>query len=120
MIKENRGSSTIEMCFVMPIILGIIMLYVFAFIDSINNSVIRSNSYTTLYTYNIGDSMQEEKNKCIININNHLIGNFSIADMSIADEDGKISLRAEGKYEVEYDLRTDRLRRWQLYGDVVQ
>ncbi len=136
MSKNNKGSAVIELCFIMPMLLGIIVLCVFIFIDSINDSSIRSEVYTTLYTYNLDADAEDKKTECIININNQLVGVFSVSDIDICDDEGKICLGIENdyvsggvvhqylvgdkNYEVEYDLCTDRLRRWQLYGDIVQ
>jgi len=136
MKEKNKGSAVIEVCMIMPLLLGIIVLCIFLFIDSINDSVIRSDAYATLYTYNINADADEEREECIININNHLIGVFCLEDIDISEDDGEISLSVKSdyisggnlhqyitedkKYKTEYELCTKRLRRWQLYGDFVQ
>ena len=136
MSENNKGSAIIEVCMIMPILLAIIVLCIFLFIDSINDSVIRSDAYTTLYTYNVKADKDEEQEKCIVNINNHMIGVFCLSDMDICADEGEVSaairsdyitggslhqyIVEDKSYKVEYDLCTKRLRRWQVYGDVLQ
>ncbi len=69
----NKGSITVEMSFIMPIVIGIVMLIIFTLIKSKDDAQFQSENYVELYLYD-GDMIQ---------------GGCS-----------------------------DRLRRWQLYGDV--
>ncbi len=133
--NNNRGSAVIEISLLMPVVLSLVVSCIFLFIDSINDSVIRSDSYITLYTYSIEDA-QEKEDECFVNINNHLVGAYSIEEGNISDDGEEVSIELNendilgGKthkyvfgaksYRTEYDLCTKRLRRWQLHGDIVQ
>lgn len=70
----NKGSITVEMSFIVPIIIGIIMLIIFTLIKSKEDAQWQSDNYVGLYLY---------------------------------DEE-----MIQGEC-------SDRLRRWQLYGDVL-
>lgn len=72
--ENNRGSITVEMSFIIPIVIGIIMLIIFTFMKSKSDAEVQSADYIELYLY---------------------------------DE------------EMIYGKCSDRLRRWQLYGDVL-
>ena len=72
--QDNKGSTVIEMCFIMPIILGIVVLIIFTLIKNKDYAKNQCDNYTQLYLY----------------------------------EDSMI-----------YGECQERLRRWQLYGDVL-
>lgn len=108
---RNRGSATIEACLVVPIILCIVVISIFLFLDTVNDSIFMGEDYTNLYTYS-----QESGEK----------GN-------IVEQSGKLEIVQEPRrdstrlyvhqaptiiYETDYDKVTGRLRRWQIYGDV--
>lgn len=113
--SKNRGSATLELCFVMPIIICVIMALIFLFLDSVKDADIQSENYSVLYTYR-GQS-DERQNGVLVN-------------------GGEICGREEGtltwdfgtymytprqvRYRTEYGVCTERLRRWQFYGDVLQ
>ncbi len=71
---NNRGSATVEMCFIMPIVLGVIVMLIHTFLSCKIQGETQCNEYTAIYV------SSEEK---------------------------------------VYGEVSDRLRRWQLYGDVV-
>lgn len=136
-VKENlnRGSATLEMTLVIPLVLWIIVNVIFIFIDSINDSVIRSEVYTSLYSYNVDVSNEEEEGKLLLNINEHLIGVYTIDELELSSDDGVVSVAMDSggvsggeiheykikdmEFSTEFDLCTSRLRRWQLYGDIL-
>lgn len=108
-ICNNRGSSTVEMCFIMPVIVIIIAATIFLFLYAIDDARHQGVGYVNLYAYRGSDEVIE----------------------GVAIGDGEISCAYSGEagsygiqrkcyiYSTEYGVRTGRLRRWQLYGDVL-
>lgn len=71
LMLDNKGSITVEMCFVMPIVICIIMLLISVILRGVDEGeVLGTNQLATYENY-------------------------------------------------DFDLCTDRLRRWQLYGDIL-
>ncbi len=93
---ENKGSITIEMCFVMPIIIGIIMILISIILSGLNEGEALGKSQLTVYQYSPEYSVEE--------------------GMDIVEENNSITSKGCTR---EWDVCTDRLRRWQLYGDVL-
>ncbi|MBE5943967.1 MAG: pilus assembly protein [Lachnospiraceae bacterium] len=71
---NNSGSITVEMSFIMPIVIGIVMLVIFTLISSRDDVQTQVDKYTELYLYS---------------------------------------------EEMIYGECSDRLRRWQFYGDAI-
>ncbi len=46
---NNKGSAVIELSFIMPIVLGIIVLLIYAFLDLREESKSQCDKYTALY-----------------------------------------------------------------------
>jgi len=131
----NRGSATLEMTLIIPLVLWIVVNVIFIFIDSINDSVIRSEVYTSLYSYNVDVSNEEEEGKLLLNINEHLIGVYTVDELELSSDAGVVSVAIDSgnisggevheykindmEFSTEFDLCTSRLRRWQLYGDIL-
>lgn len=129
---DNRGSITVEMCFVMPIIVGVIMMLIMIMLKGLNEGNALGSSQVMIYEYNeFGDGvgvLYDEKSK-VEGLENSIIldqitGEFQVSQDSVGvriesvdnEEIGAISSvgckREKGKC-------TDRLRRWQLYGNVL-
>ena len=138
---NNEGSATLEITMVMPIIIFLIIFCIFLFIDVINDSIIQGETYSTIYSlsaddfnnaiedkYNIDEQITNQINDKIVGVNNE-------PDVDTAYKKGEVyttvnaTLRIGGDiyryqgekrtYKKEVDLCTDRLRRWQLYGDIL-
>lgn len=109
--KKNRGSATVEMCFIMPIIVYILVGFIYLFLYSVQDGKIQEKCYTALYTYTgqQGEMVIEEKGKIYCNTD-------SIDNQNSEDD----NVYRNVQYSTEYGQRTARLRRWQLYGDVLQ
>lgn len=75
--KKNGGYITIEMCLVIPIVIGIVMLLVMLILQGLDEGRGMGLNQTKAYT------------------------------IEYDSDSGK------------WDMCTDRLRRWQLYGDVL-
>lgn len=99
MIINNRGSMTVETTLVIPIVLFAIYLVILLFVTFTSSGQDYGRCYSMIYSYNNRSAqnefmIKEQKNSIIIDYN-------------------------ENHYETEENVCTDRLRRWQLYGDVL-
>lgn len=107
-IKEkiaNRGSSTVEMCFIMPLIIILITAFIYLFLYIMDDGRKQAMSYVQLYTYNSEGEVAES---------------YGEIYYAAAKEEGRYGIDRKMKiYKTEYGVRTGRLRRWQLYGDVL-
>ncbi len=126
----NKGSITVEMCLVMPLVLVVVFNMIMVIMNLINQSVIQGNSYVSLYSYS-------EESDAIFNeayleqtIDERLVLNSADCDtqIEISDEEVNVNIVNVDKvnslnnvsYKTEEGKGTTRLRRWQLYGDVLQ
>ena len=105
-MDKNAGSSTVEMCFVMPIVIGIIYMVINLYLDAIYLGREQGSVYTEIYQMSAEGIMFED-----FNYN-------QIQTLTLNVDGGTIHVSGEKEYSREYDLCTSRLRRWQLYGDV--
>lgn len=117
-LKNNNGNTTVEMCFLLPIVLWICVNVIFVFLDVIGDAVLQGECYVAIYTYeNKQKQNTSEIIQSVIMKDHHLLcqgKSFVIGESNYCYQ-GK-----QGTYKTEYDLCTTRLRRWQLYGDVLQ
>lgn len=134
MMYNNCGSATIEMCFVMPVILFIIVIIISLFLDSVNDGIIRGNIYTALYSYDEGDDIGIMQHSVEKDINTSAIGSVYPA-MNAYGNNNEVGIDMLGnsgtsggayiyepdsmRYSVESGVCTMRLRRWQMYGDIL-
>ena len=109
MIKENKGQIVIEMCFIMPMVVGIIFLSLFIFIYVMNRAVAAAEVYTVLYTkeaYLIGqDDISEEEITSILQseISDSLSDRLYLiqevgAEVELCGADGILSSYADAGY----------------------
>lgn len=91
--RDNRGSITIEMCFVMPIVISVVVFLILLELRGVQEGQTLGNGQVAVYEY--------------------------------SELYGEDTVKIEGNYiysdgcKREWNLCTDRLRRWQLYGDVL-
>ena len=127
-MKANRGSITVEMSFIMPIVIGIVMMLISIILMGLNEGASLGTSQVIVYEY---DELGQQKNssrrweelqeKLVLDDirgNIYVENNVVIATVSSLDSGGKYSVSGRG-CKKEWDMCTDRLRRWQLYGDVL-
>lgn len=129
LIKNNTGSITVEMCFVMPVVIGIIMMLIFLILRGLNEGTALGTSQTMVYEYSGYEEVDfgETNNSKYLDgiMFDQVIGSFQLEENSISanirsSEKGKIySISAVGCTR-EHNLCTARLRRWQLYGNVLR
>jgi len=127
-MKDNRGSITVEMSFIMPIVIGIVMMLISIILMGLNEGASLGTSQVIVYEY---DELRQENHsshrweqleeKVVLD---YMVGdiyvknNEVVATVSSQDSGGRYSVSGRG-CKKEWDKCTDRLRRWQLYGDVL-
>ena len=105
------------------------------FLDIINDAVVQGESYCGIYAISIGDNEERIKDKIISSLENELVGSGNTPEISLKVMSGELEtyirtryisggniyryMGENTSYKREYDKCTQRLRRWQLYGDVL-
>ena len=51
LVDENRGSITIEMCFVMPIVVAVVMMLIMAIMRGVNEGNVLGAAQSMVYEY---------------------------------------------------------------------
>lgn len=131
--EKNRGSTTVEMCFVMPIVLLVCAFCIGLFVNSFRILELWGASYIKLASYNAVEFSKAEIEK---NIQESFGDLYDVDVISVSADGGVIKFKLnrenyekDGAYiynceelgfNREYDTCTSRLRRWQLYGDILQ
>lgn len=121
---NHRGSITIEMCLVMPIVIGVVMMLILLILRGLNEGVALGLSQVMAYEYSSsedteGDLEQLQDSMMMAQVQ----GSLKVRDDEISvdvgsDSKGINSISTVGCTR-EWEQCTDRLRRWQLYGDVL-
>ena len=135
-MKNNKGSTIVEVTFIMPILIFIIVAVIFLFLDVINDAVVQGDGYLGIYEISVGDNKKKINNKMNSNLETEMVGTGNTPDVSIGIVSGELAAyirtqnvnggsiyRYQGEnvcYKREYDKCTQRLRRWQLYGDLLR
>lgn len=131
-IRDNRGSAVVEVSFVMPFVILIVFMTIALFIHNVQDGISQGTVYENLYLHSSFYSGQELQDNISAKLNDTLLGEKNIS-VIVNDEKGSIVVNVRGicgagileynlpeiSYETEIDLCTKRLRRWQLYGDVL-
>jgi len=126
--SDRRGYMTIEASIVIPIIIMGIFVCLFGLILVYERSYILSEEYKALYTIPLVDIRNKEVDS-YLNSQDYV----SAVVLGSADVEGGYSkpwascsgiLRLFGTHNIdasrEIDVRVDRLRRWQFYGDTYE
>ena len=130
---SNKGSTIVEVSLIMPFIIFIIVFVIFWFMDAINDAIIQGEAYCGIYELSAGEDRLLIESGIIDELNDKIVGSGNEPDISVKINSGEISVysnaesakggniyRYQGKkviYKREYDKCTQRLRRWQIYGD---
>lgn len=119
-IADNRGSATIEISLIMPIIIYIVVNIIFLNLDSVNDVVIHGEVYTSLYTYDESKDIALVESNIENEISSRLVGGLKMPDINVSKQDNSIGI-AVGNVSgrTECGVCTERLRRWQMYGDIL-
>lgn len=128
---DNKGSATVEISIIMPVILLIIVMIIKLYMGLIYEGNVCGNVYSELYLYDMSDNGDKSEGEIrgledrLGEISDSLLvyegdGCSLIAELS----DGNISISSKSEaenitYKTEYNKCSSRLRRWQLYGDVI-
>ena len=129
-ILGNKGSMTVEASVIFPVTILIIFFVLYAYIYILDREILRSGIYETIYTAPLVDADKYlESNMDAGEVGGTLIwcgeedvvidsrcGSGIVSVNAVMDMKGETDI--EGK--TEYDVCTDRLRRWQLYGDITE
>lgn len=94
----DKGYAVVEISLIMPIIFGVLAMVVFLFLDTIGDGLVQQEGYSILYTYQ--DDSEQEEGLCVEN------------DLCRYEEKGHV-------FVTEVDKCSKRLRRWQVYGNIV-
>ena len=126
--NNNKGFMTIEASVVVPVVLFGVFTCIFGLIHAYERGYTMTGEYEALYEIPFNDVRNEtsagflsgrEYDKGIIN------GSLSVScgyagDKATCDGDLELFGNTKIKGEREIDVCVDRLRRWQLYDDIVQ
>ena len=107
--RRNRGMMSVEASLIIPLILIAVMFAVSLSLFAIKESVERARLVETVYTEIPEDSLFNKKVVRDTDVRMEVLGMFGSGSKYFA-----IHLHAEREGE----LCTERLRRWQLYGDI--
>ena len=119
-IAGNRGSATVEISLIMPIIIYIVINIIFLKLDSVNDGVIHGEVYTSLYTYDESKDIALVESNIENEISSRLVGGLKMPDINVSKQDNSIGIFAGNvNGETECGVCTERLRRWQMYGDIL-
>ncbi len=132
MENKNRGMAVVEVTLILPIILLILVMVIHLMLDAANDSIVRGQCYTALYTYRTEDETMGQRVERWIG--DSLVGGDSGNRITWGTDGNGPYVSIEGErlpvgvayryvsdavtYRTERDVCTDRLRRWQFYGDV--
>lgn len=108
----NKGSSVVEMSLIMPIIFSIVVMVIFLFLDTVRDGLVQQEGYSVIYTYQEGAGLHEQLEE-MKNAETRDAGQTVISD-------GNYRYEKEGHVCItEVDVCSNRLRRWQVYGNIV-
>jgi len=128
---ENKGYITIEMCLVMPVVIGIIMMLVMLILKAGNEGM--ALGLSQLVTYNISDDSFKQEELWSLSEQlrlNNMVGFDNLSGTAkLSENELRVMVKSSKEandYSIspvecvrEWNMCTDRLRRWQLYGDVL-
>lgn len=130
---NDRGSATVELCLIAPFFLLTILLFVGAFLNNLNAGAMLGRGYCRILCSDYRSS-QESFEHYIMNAYAGGIGFEQTELVEATFDKGIISLVlrnrnikfVKGMEDMSYSIRLEhedraieRLRRWQLYGDVL-
>lgn len=116
---KNDGSAVVEMSLIMPILFGICVLVLTIFLDTVEDSLTCMDGYSILYTY-------DENGLSEIWDHNQMINQSENPEETAYENGVGIIMDHQLRYEkkghtfiMETGVCSSRLRRWQLYGDII-
>lgn len=128
LIRDNRGSIAVEMSLLMPIVIGVVMMLILLIVKGVKEGASLGVSQVVAYEYGNmedekthGDAFEELKNMDLLKEAKGSIDkgdDYILATVSEQEYGEKYSVGIE-RCKREWRICTSRLRRWQLYGDVL-
>lgn len=119
---NNKGSATVEMSFIMPMVIVVVSLIIMIFVSELNDGITQGVIYENLYQYNRNLDEKILKENISNDINDVYVGSVDLL-ISEYRNNGNITVDIDKKkyiYSTEYNKCSQRLRRWQLYGNILQ
>ena len=119
---SESGSITIEMSLITPVLLLIIFLMIRGFVFVYDTELLRGKGYEIIYSARFDE--EEDYMKKGTEQSGNVLWTTESYEMSASKDTlyYKATFDMKGRAEVvakkEYGLCTDRLRRWQVYGDL--
>lgn len=127
-IEDDNGSITVEMCVVMPIVVSIVMMLIFIIIKGLNEGVALGRSQMMTYQYSETDNEKLSLSDNL-DLNSYIFFDVVSGRLDVDKDSVSVYVNSnddENLYSIggigckrEWGLCTKRLRRWQLYGDVL-
>lgn len=123
---KDKGFLTVEITIIMPLILIVIFLVIWLFLFLLEKEKLRCDEYREIYSipWEIVREKKEEEYIRDVDFNQgHPYGRISV-DNNLSDTKfsikGKVTVKYEDESTVSRDvgLVSDRLRRWQFYGNI--
>ncbi len=123
---KDKGFLTVEITIIMPLILLVIFLVIWLFMFLLEKEKLRCDEYREIYSIPWG-VLREKKEEEYINGMDFGVGHpYGKVDVKIwlyndsFSIEGKVSLKYKSENAVIRDVGSvsDRLRRWQFYGNI--
>ena len=109
----NKGSSVVEMSLIMPIIFGIVVMVIVLFLDTIRDGLVQQEGYS------VNLLLVRKGLDCMNSWKKSKDAETRDAGQAVIS-DGNYRYEKEGHVCItEVDVCSNRLRRWQVYGNIV-
>ncbi len=111
----------------MPVVIIIVFMVLNLFLSGVNDSIIMGDTYTALYSYYGDFDIEKEAERLEKTMAEDLTKNGYIESVTISCKPGDLGIYVADMYgdseakhfSREYNVCTERLRRWQMYGDII-
>lgn len=116
--RGNQGSSVVELSLIMPVIFGILVLVIWLFLDTVTDGLVQQDGYCTIYTFR-----EDAGDTGVLDMADVPVGEESAEGAAQGygwiDNDRYIYTREGHVFETEIGVCSKRLRRWQVYGNII-
>ena len=120
----NKGTATVETGIIIPVILFVIVLIIRLYIRLIDEGAVFGNTYKELYLYGVESDEQYVEDEMNEMLSVVVLDKDSSYGVNVNSANGVVSMVSSYnehtlRSSTEYNKCTSRLRRWQVYGDVI-
>jgi hypothetical protein len=127
-LRKNKGWMVVEASVIMPLIIGVVFIVIYGFVYILNREAARSEMYSAIYSisitdmdakeYSFSDSREQLGSQMLwCEPRSAAFGlDGTITYITYMDMKGTTTVTAQ----TETGLCTQRLRRWQLYGNLAE